>query len=316
MNRRSPSVSSPTRRAWLRFAGAAVLAAPFSAPADETPAATAGPVFCLFTKHLLGMETAALADHVARLGFAGIEAPIRPGGHVEPERVEEDLPKFVETLAKSGVRVKLLTSGINRVSAEQHTEKVLRVARALGIRRYRMNWWRYDLKKPILPQLETFRAQARELVALSREIGIQPLYQNHRGATMAGAPVWDVAELMREHAPEDWGFAFDIMHATIEGGNSWPLQYRLARERIGAAYFKDYRWLADRRSIEGCPLGEGYAAGREYAKLLKESGFNGPVCLHVEYLKAERVTSAEEERAAFEAARRDLSTLREWWGGA
>ncbi|MES2708285.1 MAG: TIM barrel protein [Verrucomicrobiota bacterium] len=281
-----------------------------SAPADgKTPV---GPQFCLFTKHLLGMSFDQLAAHAAELDIPGLEAPIRPGGHVEPERIEEDLPKLVEALTKAGRHLSILTSGISKVSKDQFTERVLRTAKSQGIPFYRMNWWRYDLKKPIPPQLENFRAQAKDLIALSREIGIRPLYQNHKGAEMVGSPVWDVASLMKDHAPEDWGFAFDIMHASVEGGTNWPLQYHMARERIGAALFKDFTWR-DRRTTVSCPLGEGFAGAPEYAKLLRQSGFNGPVVLHIEYLPAVKITSSAEATAALNAGRRDFAKLREFW---
>ena len=76
--------------------GAAATLRPLPVLAEA--ASPAQPHFCLFTKHLIGMEPAALAEHVAALGFQGIEAPIRPGGHVLPEEVADKLPGFVETL--------------------------------------------------------------------------------------------------------------------------------------------------------------------------------------------------------------------------
>ncbi len=303
-----------SRRSFLRHTaalGAAGLVGGLPSLRGEADAKS-GPDFCLFTKHLLGMEPAALAEHVASLGFAGIEAPVRAGGHVLPERVEDDLPGFVETLKKSGVEIRILTSGINAVSPAQHTEKVLRAASRLGIKRFRMNWWRYDLKKPLPPQLEEMGARVKDLIALSRELGLQALYQNHNGPDYVGATIWDVESLMRAHRPEDWGFAYDIMHATVVGGTSWPTPYHLARPRIGAALFKDFQW-GEGLSPKTCPLGAGVGAGPEFAKLLKGSGFRGPVVLHVEHLKAERITNAEEARTAREATVADFATLKRWW---
>lgn len=279
-------------------------------PADAP--LTAQPDFCLFTKHLLGMEPAALAGHVASLGFAGVEAPIRPGGHVLPERVEEDLPGFVESLKAAHLKLTILTSGINAVTPEQHTEKVLRTAAKLGVKFYRMDWFKYDLIKPLPPQLDEIKSKVKDLLALSRELGIRPLSQNHNGRDYVGAAVWDLESVMRGHPPEDWGFAYDIMHATIVGGTSWEIQYRLARPRIGAAYFKDFTW-SGRLKPGTCPLGEGMAAGPEYAKMLKTSGFSGPVSLHIEYLKAQKIINPEEEKLARDAGARDFAKLKQWW---
>lgn len=307
-----------SRRSFLSAAAAAASTAFQTTSVDAAESVPAGspegsPRFSLFTKHLIGMEPAALAEHVASLGFHGIEAPIRPGGHVLPERVGEDLPGFVETLTKVNLQLTILTSGINAVSPDQHTEAVLRTAAKLGIKYYRLNWFKYDLKKPLPPQLDEIRAKMKDLIALSRELGIRPLSQNHNGPAYVGAAIWDLEALMRDRAPEDWGFAYDIMHGTVVGGTSWEIQYRLARPRIGAAYFKDFTW-AGRLKPATCPLGDGVAAGPEFAKFLKQSNFAGPISLHIEYLEAQKITNAAEVELARKAATRDLAKLKQWWG--
>jgi len=63
----------------------------------------------------------------------------------------------------------------------------LRTAAKLGIKRYRTDWWSYDLKKPIWPQVEALRPVAKELAALNRAVGITGLYQNHAGYQRVGA---------------------------------------------------------------------------------------------------------------------------------
>ena len=88
---------------------------------------------CFFTKHLQGLSFDDIASFAAEMGADGIEAPIRPKGHIEPETVEDELPKFCEALKKQGQEMTILTSGINEVSEEQRTEAVLRTAKACGV---------------------------------------------------------------------------------------------------------------------------------------------------------------------------------------
>lgn len=270
---------------------------------------TVKPDYCYFTKHFIGLDFERLADLSAELGMNGIEAPIRPAGHVLPERVEEDLPKLAEALKKRGLKISIMTSGINEVSAAQNTEKVLRTAKAMGVNHYRMLYQKYDLTKPIMPQLEEWRAKFKDLIALSKEIGIQPLYQNHSGKDYLGAPVWDVYSIMKDYSPAEWSFAFDIYHAMIEGSMSWPLEFNLVRDRIGAAYFKNFKWGA--KKAEACPLGEG-VANKDYAVMLKKINFTGPVSLHVEYLKGDIKDPGYLENA-IKATQRDFAVLKEWW---
>src|SRR6185295_3833735 len=188
---KNESVSN--RRQFIKSLTAATLTASALSPCSLLAAGKSGPwKFCAFEKPLLCLSFDEVADVMAEAGFQGIEAAVRPGGHVLPERVEEDLPKFLEALKKRGLEITILTSGINSTSKEQHAEKVLRTAAKLGIQRYRMLWWKYDLKKPIWPQVEAIRPVLKDLVALNREVGISGLYQNHAGAEMLGASLWDI----------------------------------------------------------------------------------------------------------------------------
>ena len=95
--------------------------------------------FTTFTKPFQHLTYEEMAKVIAELGFNGIEAPIRPGGHVLPERVEEDLPKMVDALKKHDLEVTIAASGINAVNDEQRTETVLRTLAAHGIGRFRMS---------------------------------------------------------------------------------------------------------------------------------------------------------------------------------
>jgi sugar phosphate isomerase/epimerase len=298
----------PDRRTFLKNAALLGGSLAFSAPAMAAPAPKNK--LCFFTKHLQGLSFAEIANMGAEIGLDGIEAPIRPKGHVEPEEVETKLPEFVEALKKQGLELTIMTSGINEVSKEQNTEKVLRTAAALGIKRYRMNYFKYDLNKPIWPQLQEIKPKIKDLVQLSSELGIQPLFQNHSGKDYVAAPIWDMYSIMQEYKPEQFSFVFDIMHATLEGGYAWQLNAKLTEQYWGGIYFKDFRWK-DRKS-EMCPLGEGQV-NPEFAKILTKSGYSGPISLHVEYLKGDTKDAAYLKECR-EAHKRDLKVLKNWLG--
>jgi len=258
--------------------------------------------FCAFEKPVMFLNYDDTAELFAELGFDGIEAAVRPGGHVLPERVEEDLPKFVEALKKHGLGITVLTSGIGRAD-QPNAEKVLRTAAKLGIKFYRTDWWSYDLKKPIWPQVEALRPVAKELAALNRAVGITGLYQNHAGYNRVGAGVWDIYEVIKDCDPKELGLAFDIRHATVEAGLSWPVQFQLVKSHIGVAYFKDFVWESGK--VKSVPLGRG-VVDKKYAGMLKASGFNGPISVHVEY------GEGKDKKVFAESFRKDFATLREW----
>lgn len=300
------------RRSFLEqsLAAAAVSASLGSAlPSARAATKDARYTFCTFTKPIQHLSYEETAKAIAKLGFDGVEAPVRPGGQVEPEKVEDDLPKYIAALKAEGLEMTVLTSGINQVSDEQRTEAVLRTAAGLGVKRFRMLYFKYDLAKPIRPQLDEFRPRIRDLVALCKEIGIKPVYQNHSGKDYFGAPVWDLSEVIAEFDPKDAGVAFDIGHATIEGSKCWPLHWALIRDHIDTVYIKEPQWGADQKP-KVCPLGEG-GVDKGFYETLKKSGYAGPVSLHVEYIDHKEENAAPR---ALEAIGSDFATLKGYLG--
>ncbi len=235
---------------------------------------------CCFTKPLQHLSYEAAAEKVAEFGFDGVEATIRKGGQVEPSRIEEDLPKYVAALKKNGLDCTVMTSDVNRVD-QPETERVLRTAADLGIKRYRMAYYKYDLKKPVGPQLAEIQPQLAKLAELNRKLGIQAVYQNHSGEKYVGAPIWDVYWLVKDLDPNEISLAYDIRHATAEGGNSWPISFNLVQSHLGVVYIKDFQWIEGK--VVNVPLGTGLVKDKFYA-LLAESKFRGPISLHMEYV--------------------------------
>lgn len=265
----------------------------------------AGYKVCAYAEPIQRLPYGQAADLVARLGFSGIEATVRGGGQVEPERVEEDLPRLVTALEDQGLELTMMASGVGSVD-DDHVEKVLRTATSLGIKRYRMRGYQYDLQRPVVEQLAAFRAKMVDLAALNAELGITGLYQNHSGASHVGATAWDLHQLIKDLDHRHIGVAFDISHATVEGGLAWPVHFNLLRPYMQIAIVKDFSWQG-RNKWRWVPLGQGMIVP-EYFVMLKTSGYRGPIDLHVEY----DVSGVDFPRSAEFAYRRDFSLLQEW----
>ncbi len=257
-----------------------------------------------FTKFLQPLSYEEMADRVAEIGYDGIEAPIRINGHIEPKNVADELPKFVEALKKRGLTIDILTSSINSVDSP-NAEETLKVAQQLGIPRYRMAYYRYDLKKPVVPQLREAGAQLKDLAAMNEEIGIQAVYQNHSGSHYVGAPIWDIMQLVRQYDPKYVSMAFDIGHARVEGNTSWPIQWNLVQSHLGSVYIKDFQGNGGRPAW--CSVTEGQLPD-QFWKSLKASPFSGPISLHVEYLRGDEAKDVANHVAAM---KRDLAWLKE-----
>jgi sugar phosphate isomerase/epimerase len=264
--------------------------------------ATGGNEICAFIKFVQDLSYDQLADAIADIGFDGIEATVRRGGKIEPDKAVDELPKLVDALAKRNLKVTMITTDVLRAD-QPNTVPVLRTAAKLGIPLYRMGFYKYDLKKPVMEQLQAIGPALKELAALNRELGIQAVYQNHSGAEHVGSMLWDFHSQLQGIPKEQIALAFDIRHATIEAGLSWPTVYNAMRPRIGAVYVKDFDWVG--RSAEHVPLGKG-RVDRAFFSRLQADQFKGPISLHVEYLGGG--TTQEN----LYALRRDFGVLRGW----
>ena len=263
-----------------------------------------GREFAVFTKFMEKLPFDKLAETISQLGIAGLEAPLRSGGHIEPQEMVEKLPSFVAALAKQNLKVLIMASSISR--ADKSAETQLRAAAAAGITRYRLAHLNYDLSKPLAPQVANFKAQLTDLAALNKEIGVQGLYQNHRGNNFVGGPIWDMVGILEQVDPKFLGLAFDFAHATVEGANTWEMNFLRAAPHIGAVFMKDYR--LDGKTWSACPLGQGVvnpACGKLIAKILPAEI---PAVIHIEYVKEGNITQT------VEAMRNDLATLQKWLG--
>lgn len=273
-----------TRRSFIKTAALASSAMAFGLPEFEVSAQGRKIKLGGFTKELQSLSYDETAETVKKMGWDGIECPVRPGGHVLPERVEEDLPKMVEALTDRDLELQIIATSIHNPS-EKYTERVLRAAAGLGIKYYRMGWFNYDLDKSIQTQLNDIKPQLHELAALNAELGIIGVYQNHSGRDSVGAPVWDIYELLAAADSEYIGCHFDIGHATVEGGYAWRINYERIKKFIKAVIVKDFKWsYAENQygEVEWCPIGKGMI-DPVFFDLLKKNNFTGPVTMHFEY---------------------------------
>lgn len=261
--------------------------------------------FCAFIKFIQGYSFDELSARVADAGFDGVEATVRSKGYIEPVDAPARLPKLVEALGKRGLDCTILCTEVLNAD-DPGTSPLLEVAADLGIRRYRMGFYRYDLTRPIRELLAAVRRQVEGLIELNQKLGLQALYQNHSGAGYVGSAIWDFVGVIEDLSRDEIGLAFDIRHATVEGGRSWPLEYKLAKPRIGAVFVKDFEWQNERdRHV---PLGEG-RVDRRFFGMLREDRFAGPISIHVEYLEGR----GDDEN--MEALAADLATARKWLEG-
>jgi len=270
----------------------------------------------LFSKHLQWLGYNEMAETAKQIGFDGIDLTVRPNGHVLPENVKEDLPKAVHAIRKSGLLADRITTAITDPD-DPLTMQVLSTAAELGIGNYRLGWFSYDESRSIKENLHFFNLKLLKLAALNKQLGIKGAYQNHAGEGVGGA-VWDMGLLLDGIDPEYMGIRYDIRHATVEGGLSWPVGLEYLSDKINSLDLKDFIWKETGNMWQpvNVPLGEGMVDFDRFLKILKQQNIRGDFTLHFEYELGGADTGSFKltvpPETVISAMKRDLAVLKRW----
>lgn len=274
------------------------------------------PPILVFSKHLQFLDYNELAEKAKEIGFDGIDLTVRPGGHVLPERVKTDLPKAVEAIKRAGLQPLMMTTAVEQASGTD--EVVLRTAAELGIKYYRMNWYKFSESEPMPDTLQRYQQQIKSLSQLNSTLGLVGCYQNHAGK-LVGASAWELWGLLQKANTEYMGLQYDIRHATVEGGLSWENGLRLLHSYIKVLAIKDFVWAEEKGKyiVKNVPLGEGMVDFATYFRLLRQYGVQVPISMHYEYdlggAEHGSKTPSVDKQVIYDAMKRDLKKVKELW---
>jgi sugar phosphate isomerase/epimerase len=279
--------SDYTRRQFLRGTGAAasvavgsVLRARRILAADSKLALPPVAVFSKVYQELkLDFEQSAAIT--AEAGCDGIDCTVRPGGEIAPEHAVDKMPRYDEALAKRGVRMLLVTSGILGVDSP-HARDILTTTKKLGIRFYRLGFWSHEKGVARDKRVAEVKARMKDLAALNRELGLCGLFQNHsfagKEAGYVGGDLNELESLMQDFNPAEIGVAFDLGHAIIMHGDKWPERFERLKNHIQVVYIKDMK-----RPSQFVPFGEGEFSHTDFFARLVKMNYRNPLSIHIEY---------------------------------
>jgi sugar phosphate isomerase/epimerase len=307
---------SEISRRTLLGAGVALLSQALPARSSDTQPSGKLKV-CIFSKHLQFVEGEELANAAAAIGFDGVDLTVRKGGHVEPERVKQDLPPLVALLHRHGLETPMVTTDIIDVDTP-FTEDILKTLADLGIRNYRWGGFKYSATEAYPVQLDRMKRSIAKLAALNTRYHTGAMYHTHSGVDLVGSSIWDLYFLLKDFDPQAVGVNYDVGHATIEGGTGgWINSLRVIGPHLRGVAVKDFVWSKNAKGdwvSEWKPLGEGMVHFPQFFAMLGAAHFNGPVQLHFEYSLGgagggkRTLTISKEE--VYAAMKRDLTTLR------
>ncbi|HOZ46003.1 MAG TPA: TIM barrel protein [Candidatus Hydrogenedentes bacterium] len=234
-------------------------------------------LFSVFTKPWT-MALPELGEHVAGLGFDGIELPVRPGYPIDPERVKA-LPEAARTLAGFGLQVFSVAGPTDESTIAACAEAGVPVIRIC----------------PVLAQGAYMLSEARlrkdfdALVPLLDKYGVKIGLQNHCGHHLANNAMGQL-HILEHYDPKHFVAVWDAAHNALGGEEPesaidilWPYldmvnlknayYQRINGFEAEVAEWRSY-WTSGRQGLASWP---------RVARELRRREWSGVVCLTAEY---------------------------------
>lgn len=248
--------------------------------------------YTVFTKPWK-MPLPELGKFVKKLGFDGIELPVRPGYQVEPERVEKELPRAAAILADCGVRIGSIAGPTDERTIAACAQARVPIIRICVI--VNGNYFKVEAEVQrdfdrVVPSLEKHRVA----------IGVQ----NHCGMDVGSAMA--VHHLIEKYSPRHVCAVWDPAHCALDGEEPemaadilWS-HLRLVnlknvfRLRVNGPEAETAEW-----KLYWTTARHGFASWPRVAAILKERGYEGDVCLTAEYSDERSVARLIAEDIAF-----------------
>jgi sugar phosphate isomerase/epimerase len=256
------------------------------------------PMLCVYSQLLSKIEYPELGSIAKQLGFEGIDLTIRIGGHVDPRLSNVDLVRALESVRGAGLEVPMITTALTS-PYDPTAVPVLALAGRTQVGLFRPGYWKYGAARDIPARLNEVRRDLAGLVAIGQRFGIAAGFHNEAGDNV-GAAVWDIQSVIGGMDPRWAGYCFDPCSATAEGGaGGWEIALRLALPRLKMVAVKDFYWakVNAKWKMQMCPLGEGMVDWSKFFSMLAQSGFSGPISMHMEYSLPDELSAMSKDLA-------------------
>jgi len=251
-----------------------------------------GVKFSVFTKPWK-MSLPELAEHISRLGFDGIELPVRPGYQVEPESVER-LPAAARQLAEHSVRIYSIAGPTDERTIAACAEAgvpTIRICVSIGQDGY-------------LATEARVRREFDALLPLLEKCGVQIGVQNHCDYCVTSA--LGMLHLIEDYDPRCIGAVWDVAHCALDGEMP-EIAIDVLWSHLCMVNFKNAFW--ERANGPEAPYARwrsywttgrrGLASWPRTAELLKARNWQGVACLTAEYSDHDAVNRLIAEDIAF-----------------
>jgi len=184
-----------------------------------------------------------VAEAAIEMTCGGVQPTVQAyPGHIDPTKVATELPAFVKTMQKHGLRVKQVRGGNQTTADAPNLEAMVAALGQAGVTHYWCGNDNYDFTKPIMPQLDAIKKKVEGFVRLNQKHGTTLMYHTRAGANSVGSVVWDLLYVLKDFDPKHVGLHWDTGHMSHHGSNMWELLMRTAGPYVSAMSWKDRSW--------------------------------------------------------------------------
>jgi L-ribulose-5-phosphate 3-epimerase len=246
------------RRDFLNGTLGAAVTTPFLAdllaqgPLTPTPAPAAAPVTRRLvldanSRHLQWLRTPdEIADATVEMVCGGVCVNIGPApAHVDPARVAQQLPPFVNRIRSRGLRVVQIKGPAITDATQANAEAIIGAASQSGITHYSLGHYTYDLTKPLQPQIDAVKARLDRFVRLNQKHNTKLVLDTLAGPDAIGGVVLDLLPVFKEFDPRYVGFRWDTGNMALHADGMWETLMRLAGPYVAAIGWRDRGWVQD-----------------------------------------------------------------------
>lgn len=272
-----------------------------------------------FTKSFQHWPIPVVCHRFKEIGLDGLDLTVRPGGHILPKDVEEQLPLAAKAALEAGVEIGMLTTPITEPNAE--AEKILATASKLGIHKVKLGYYRYKPFGTLAKQLDDVRRQLAAVAKLANKYDVLPCVHIHCNDFIPSHGT-QLYLLLKDFAPGQVGAYADMLHMSLEGGgDGWRQGLDLVAPWLAIVSVKNYDFQPKERDKRGqmrwrhqvVPVADGISPIPEFVACLRKLGYDGMYSMHSEYEGSGSFRNMDSEECLKQTAA-DLKYFRSLFG--
>ena len=236
--------------------------------------------YTLFTKYWKALSMEQTAEKAAKMGFNGVEMPVRAGFQVTPDSAPVLLPAAQKIFTQQGCPVLRIAAPL--------TEPVFRGCAKAGIPAIRVMFTGENAAVPFWDRFDRMLQTLKQALPLCREYGVKIAVQPHYGPGISNS--MELYELLRQCDSPWVGGVWDAGHAGLAGEPPEQgldiLWHYLMWVNLKAAVYRPadgFGWKPF--FTDGT---QSMCSWERTAAYLKHRQYDGVVCIFAEYTEENR----------------------------